>query len=285
MAEPREGFGRPDEATSPAENLPSTTASSPSEAPAAASWPVYDGRPEAVSDGAPMPVPAAAPPRQPAWLWPIVGLVGAMVIGSELAGIPRPTPTAPEPRSPDAVAPGWWVPVSPELTAGAVVITGAAEADGIVLSSSGVVATSYSRITGERRPREFDLTILAADSDTDIALVDWGGVPSSVAKPGTPVQVGDTLSLLDAQGGRQPVLGIGVTVTATDQVCSRAGSDARPVGFAFSLDVATAEPGAALVRDDGTVVGMYYGGDDATHHCAIPIADVMEAMRADGLDD
>ena len=123
-------------------------------------------------------------------------------------------------------------------------------------------------------------TIVRADAKADIALVRAAGLtPAGVARPGAPVRVGDTLILLDDQGGRLPVVGIEVTVTASSHTCSRAGSTARPKGFAFTLPVATAEPGAALVRADGTVVGMYYGGDDATHHCAIPIADVVDLAR------
>lgn len=295
MAEVRHGFGDPDEETQEG-LLPADASSSTGPPTADAIWPVYDGRPGEVSDGT-APVPATAPQQPPSWWWAVVGFVGVTVIMVGFGGVLRSTRTVPQPPPPDAVAPGWWSPVSPALTAGAALVSGAAEADGIVLSSSGVVATSYSRIKGERRPRDFqldvvadgegwDATLLVADEDTDIALIRVSGsAPSGVANPGTPAQVGDTLTLLDVQGRRQPVLGIGVTVTATDQVCSRAGSEARPVGFQFSLDVATAEPGAALVRADGTVVGMYYGGDDATHHCAIPIADVVEVMQAHHLED
>ena len=261
----------------------------PHDETAAPRWPVYDGAPESVSDGvAPIPGPPGRPRR---WPWAMAGLaVVTIVISSNLSGtssgpVPEPGPAA-------VVAPAAWGRVDPSLTAGVVTVHGGGEADGIVLTSTGLIATSYSRIRGDSRPPTdgFELrvavdghdavpaTIVGTNEDADLALVSASAaLPLSVATPGSPVRVGDVLTLLDDQGGNQPIVGIGVTVKATDRVCSRAGSMARPTGFGFSLSVASAEPGAALVRADGTVVGMYYGGDDAAHHCAIPIADILQA--------
>lgn len=266
----------------------------------APTWSVYDGRPESVSDGVES-MPSPAPGLQRRWPWAVAGVVTAagvlaaaiIIVGATVVVTPRSEGT--ESHEAPVVAPAQWQRVDPSLTAGLVIVNGGAEADGIVLTSSGLVATSYARIMGDLRPPAdgFQLlvaadgqdavpaTILRSDAATDIALVQAPGfVPPSVAKPGTPARVGDTLTLLDDQGGNQPVVGIGVTVTATNHVCSRAGSTGHPRGFQFSLEVASAEPGAALVRPDGTVVGMYYGGNDTTHHCAIPIADLLEAIPA-----
>lgn len=247
------------------------------------SWQVYDGRPESVADGVSrLPAPTRRPHR---WPWAVAGVAAAAAAAvASVAVIPAGPGAEPRPRG--VVAPATWQPVDASLTAGAIIVNGGAEADGIVLTSAGLVATSYSRIMGDLRPPEdFGLsidgrpaTVVTAGEATDIAILSAPGfVPDSVAKPGTPVRAGETLTLLDVQGGGLPIVGIGVTVTAIDQICSRAGSTARPTGFQFSLDVATAEPGAALVRPDGTVVGMYYGGNDATHHYAIPIPDIVEA--------
>ena len=251
-------------------------------------WEVYDGRPEPVSDG----LPATSPPKPRTWhRWAWLVPAVAIAIGTAGPGT-RPHPD-PEPAmpAPAAFAPERWTTVDESLAAGLVPVYGGAEADGIVLTPSGLVATSHSRLMGDHRPRgeggvwiaaggrNFMEIEIVADEESDVAVLRAAGfVPSSVAVPGTPVREDETLTLLDIQGGRDPVLGIGVTVTKTDQVCSRAGSKARPTGFRFTLQVATAEPGAALVRADGTVVGMYYGGDDATHHCAIPIADVLKTI-------
>lgn len=263
-------------------------------------WSVYDARPEYVSDGVP-PIPAPAPGLRRRWPWAVAGVVvtAAVVVAAAATNVGATVVVTPkgqgsESHQAPAVAPAQWNRVDASLTAGLVVVNGGAEADGIVVTSSGLVATSYARIMGDSRPPAdgFQLyvaadgqdavpaTIVGSDVAADIALVRAPGfVAPSVAKPGTPVRLGDRLTLLDDQGGKQPVVGVGVTVTATDHLCSRAGSTAHPRGFQFSLDVASAEPGAAIVRTDGTVVGMYYGGDDATHHCGIPIADVVEAVR------
>lgn len=256
------------------------------------SWQVYDGRRESVSDGVPC-APAPAP-RMPRWPWAVAGVAAAAAVGVVAVAVVTSTGPASRPGSNAVVAPATWQRVDASLSAGAILVSGGAEADGIVLTATGLVATSYSRIMGDQRPPdEFGLnidglpaTIVAADEASDIALVRAPGfVPESVAKPGTPVRVGERLTLLDNQGGGLPIVGIGVTVTATDGVCSRAGSTARPAGLQFSLDVATAEPGAALVRSDGTAVGMYYGGNDSSHHCAIPIAAVLEVARTHNAGD
>lgn len=254
------------------------------------SWQVYDGRPEPMSDGvSPLPAPAPRPSR---WPWAVAGVAVATATAVVAVAAATSTGSGPGLRPNAVVAPATWQRVDESLTSGVVIVIGGAEADGIVLTSTGLVATSHSRIMGDLRPPEdFGLaidgpaTIVAADENSDIAILrDPSFVPASIARPGTPVRAGETLTLLDVQGGGLPIVGIGVTVTATDQVCSRAGSTARPTGFQFSLEVATAEPGAALVRSDGTVVGMYYGGNEAAQHCAIPIADVLEvaSLAANG---
>lgn len=259
-------------------------------------WPIYTGPPDSVTDGVPPRSAPSAPRHNGLWTAAVVGTVvavAAAAVGVVAATI-VPAPQAAIPvTGPKVIAPAVWSPVDPSLTAGLVVVSGAAEADGIVMTPGGLVATSYSRINGDLHPPAdgfglrltpdhqgvFPASITHADAAFDIAFLSATDfTPSRVARPGTPVHVGDVLTLLDDQGGRQPVLGIGVTVTATEQTCSRVGSKAHPTGFQFSLNDATAEPGAALVRADGTVVGMYFGGNDATHHYAIPIADVVKAM-------
>jgi hypothetical protein len=258
-------------------------------------WPVYDGHPETVSDP-PRPVPAARRGRR--WAWPAAAAATAVVV---LAGVGlrlAPAPQEPEPGQPLAVAPpAQWGRVDPALTRGLVVVVGGAEADGLVVTGDGLVATSYTRIMGDRHPPAdgfalrvaadghdaLPATILGTDEAADIAILQVPGFrPASVVSPGGPVRVGETLTLLDDQGGRQPVVGVGVVVTETGRTCSRAGSPARPEGFRFSLAVASAEPGAALVRADGTLVGMYYGGDDASHHCAVPVADLLRVVETSG---
>lgn len=261
-------------------------------------WPTWPGPPDAVTDGLPSaPAPTAPPQRSGKGAAAVIGTAAAVaaavasVVAATLSG--APTSVVPAQRPEAVIAPPVWSRVDPSLTSGLVVINGAAEADGIVMTADGLVATSYSRITGDSRPptdgfrlwveadgqESLAASIIRSEANSDIALLSAPGFnPSRVARPGTPVHVGDVLTLLDDQGGRHAVQGIGVSVTATNQACSRAGSKAHPTGFQFSLDTATAEPGAALVRADGTVVGMYFGGNDATHHCAIPIADVVKVM-------
>ena len=264
-------------------------------------WPTYPGPPDGVTDGM-APEPAELTPSRRGWngKLAVVGAAAAVVaaVSSVVAAsvVGAPTAAVPAQRPQPVIAPAVWSRVDSSLTSGLVVVSGGpgAEADGIVMTAEGLVATSSSRITGDLHPAadEFPLwveadgqeslaaSVVHTDAATDIAFVSAPGfVPSRIATPGTAVRVGDVLTVLDDQGGRHPILGIGVTVTAIDKTCSRAGSKAHPTGFRFSLDTATAEPGAALVRADGTVVGMYFGGNDATHHCAIPIADVVKAMR------
>ncbi len=247
-------------------------------------WQVYDGRPEDQSDGL-EPRPLASTPR---WPWPAAA--GAALVTAGLLGtILPPTGPAGTPGS-GAVAAAGWQRAEGFERAGAVLVGGVMEADGIVLTPHGLVATSLTRIRGEGRPGEYGYsidgspaTVVATDEAVDLALVQAPGFePPGVARPGPPVQVGETVTLLDVQGADLPTLGIAVTVTGTGEVCGRAGSPSRPIGFRFSLDVATAEPGAALVRSDGSVVGLYYGGDEASRHCAIPIDDVLEAARRAG---
>jgi S1-C subfamily serine protease len=255
-------------------------------------WTVYDGRPESVSDGVEVAPPAVPRPRR--WPW-AVAAAGAAAVIAVVAVRAAPTPAEPDAeRPPAAAAPAQWGQVDASLTRGLVTVHGGGEADGVVLTGE-VIVTSHSRLQGDQRPPDDGYALQAAvdgqsavgakiigvDEATDIAVLRAPGLdPHGVARAGGTVRVGETLTLLDDQGGRQPVLGVAVTVTASDQTCSRAGSTARPKGFRFSLQVASAEPGAALVRADGTVVGVYFGGDDATHHCAIPIADVLAVLAA-----
>lgn len=281
MAEPRRTASA-DEPAGPAEHLTG-------EPTPPGTWPTYPGGTDALPG-----VAEPAPARRRRWPWAVAAAVVALVALVWVGVRGAPVPLVLQPQQQWPIAPAQWQRVDASLTHGLVVVGGSAEADGLVLTQSGLVATSYTRIVGDT-PEDFPFgvvadgqdgvqaTMVAADRAADVAILQAAGFsPASVVTPGTPVQVGETLTLLDDQGGRQPVVGVAVVVTATDQTCSRAGSSARPTGFRFSLAVATAEPGAALVRADGTLVGMYYGGDDASHHCAIPVADVLRVARAAG---
>lgn len=256
-------------------------------------WTVYDSRPEPVSDGVEA-TPVVAPRPRRRWPWAVTAVAAAVVAVVAVRAVPTPAGLDAERPPAAAAAPERWGQVDAGLTAGLVTVHGGGEADGVVLAGE-LIVTSRSRIQGDQRPpadgfalqaaadgqSAVGAKILGVDEATDIAVLEAPGLnPHGLARPGRTVGVGETLTLLDDQGGRQPVVGIAVTVTGVDQTCSRAGSTAHPSGFQFSLQVTSAEPGAAVVSAYGRVVGLYFGGDDATHHCAIPIADVLAVLGA-----
>ena len=266
-------------------------------------WPVYGAEPDR-RDGIDDFVPSV-PPRRP-WGGGLIAVVAtSLVVAAIGIGVvlspdrPAESPTdvsAPKPFVPDGPQ---WTRVATSLTAGLVrvQVTATVEADGIVMTEDGLVATSYARLVGLNGSAAsidaIELNVIADggmpmraaivgfDLSRDIAVLRVPGfAPSSVAKLGTTTRKGDTLTLLDDQGGGQPITGYPVTVSYTKQKCSRLGAamTSRPTGFQFSLDSATAEPGGAVVRGDGSVVGLYYGGD-GNPHCAVPIADVAAVVR------
>lgn len=223
--------------------------------------------------------------------------VGATLAGSPAAQVPPVSREKPAVETKPFVYE--WSPADASLTAGLVRVrvTANVEADGIVLGEDGLIATSYARLVGLNGSAmaieavELDVIadggmpmrarLIGFDASRDVAVLRVQGyTPASVAKVGKPVRTGDELTLLDDQGEDQPIVGAAVTVTAVKQPCTRNGAAmlGRPVGFQFSLEVPTAEPGGAVVRDDGTVVGMYYGGD-SNPRCAVPIADVAAVVR------
>jgi S1-C subfamily serine protease len=267
-----------------------------------ADWPVYEAgstRRDGVDDTDP------APRRRRPWgLVAAVAGVSAALIGAgvtlaggpsaETASVSRAKP-APEPK-PFVYE---WSQADASLTAGLVRVrvTADVEADGIVLGEDGLIATSYARLVGLNGSAaaieavELDVIadggmpmrarLVGFDLSRDVAVLRVQGyTPASVAKAGKPVRKGDALTLLDDQGEDQPIVGAAVKVAAVNQQCSRSGAQllSRPEGFQFSLDTATAEPGGAVVRADGTVVGMYFGGD-SNPRCAVPIADVAAVVR------
>jgi hypothetical protein len=261
-------------------------------------WPIY--QPDGDHSGGTVainPVRPPAPPRRPRRV--LIAIVtsvvvaGVVVVGDSWLGVSRFDASVPQ------AAVVQWTKADPALTAGLVrvQITAANEADGIVMTKDGLVATSYSRIAGiggsPKNITDIELRvtsdggvpmkaeIIGFDAAKDVAVLRVPGfVPSSVAKPGAAVETGSALTLLDDQGESLPVMGHPVTVNATNQSCSRTGATliSRPSVFQFGLDVATAEPGGAVVADDGTVVGMYYGGE-GDQHCAVPIADVAQVVN------
>ena len=183
-----------------------------------------------------------------------------------------------------------WLPADAGLTSGLVTVqTSPTDAtNGIVMTPGGLVATSYglaSRAThltvtvdgGQAMPA----TIAGFDAAKDVAVLRVPGFnPSGVARMGTAVSTGDTLTLLDDRGdGLQP-LGLDVHVWKTDQYCVRMGAETISGGFWFNTVDPIAESGAAVVRDDGTVVGMFYGGDKGATRCAVPIASVQRVIMA-----
>lgn len=265
-------------------------------------WPVYDAeadRRDGIDDVDP------PPPRRP-WGDLIAVVITSLVVAAIGVGVVRSrdrpaaeSPTdvsAPKPFVPDGPQ---WTRVASSLTAGLVrvQVTATVEADGLVMTTDGLIATSYARLVGLNGSAAsidaIELNVIADggmamraeivgfDLSRDVAVLRVPGyTPSSVAKLGTPVRKGDLLTLLDDQGGDQPITGYPVAVSATKQPCSRIGAAmiSRPRGFQFSLDLATAEPGGAVVRADGSVVGLYYGGDN-NPHCAVPIADVAAVVH------
>lgn len=269
----------------------------------APAWPAYGTGP-ADADGVDDGVPATVPPRRThsaAGLAPLLAIVLAGIgIGTVAAG-QGSQPTSPVVSRPQpAVHAGpQWRPVDPLLTTGLVrvEVTAAFEADGIVMTEDGLIATSYARVAGffdsfgAVEAIELDVVadggmpmpaeIVGFDAARDVAVLRVPGyTPASIAQLGTAVGEGDELTLLDDRGEGDPVVGYPISVTATDQPCSRPGAAmiSRPRGFRFQLDVASAEPGGAVVADDGSIVGMYYGGDDGPH-CAVPIDEVAEVVR------
>ncbi len=288
----------PPPAAESATSDPSSWATYVTGAPA---WPAYSAE-RADADGVDDGVPATAPPRRThsaAGLAPLLAIVLAG-IGIVAAGQgTQPTPPVVSRPQPAVHAGPQWTPVDPLLTTGLVrvEVTAAFEADGIVMTEDGLIATSYARVAGffdsfgAVEAIELDVVadgglpmpaeIVGFDAARDVAVLRVPGyTPASIAQLGTAVGEGDELTLLDDRGEGDPVVGYPISVTATDQPCSRPGAAmiSRPRGFQFQLDVASAEPGGAVVADDGSIVGMYYGGDDGPH-CAVPIEEVAEVVR------
>ncbi len=228
----------------------------------------------------------------------MVALTGvAIIVARSQATTTPPEDTAVEP--PPALTGAQWTPAAPSLTAGLVrvQVTASVEADGIVMTKDGLIATSYARLVGlngsDASVNQAELNVFADgglpmraqiigfDASKDVAVLRVDGYqPASVATLGSPAKAKDALTLLDDQGEGQPILGYPVSVSATNRPCSRQGAAmiSRPRGFQFSVDSSAAEPGGAVVRDDGSVVGMYYGGDSDLR-CAVPIADVAAVVR------
>lgn len=265
-------------------------------------WPVYGSAPHD-PDG-----PDDAPPATP-WRPTRSLLVAGVTLGVVIAavGLSSVSRTATSASAPVRVDPApvrvdtgpQWTQADASLTAGLVrvQVTANVEADGMVMTDDGLVATSYARLVGlngtSSQIAAVELRVVADggmpmtarvigfDAARDIAVLRVPGyTPASVARVGGAVRKGDTLTLLDDQGGDQPVMGHQVTVIGTGQRCSRVGAEmiGRPRGFTFGLELALAEPGGAVVRDDGTVVGLHYG--DASVHCAVPIRQVDAVVRA-----
>lgn len=227
----------------------------------------------------------------------VIAAAGVCVVVARGAGVP--VASEPGGSEPKPVSGPQWTPVDPSLTSGLVrvQVTATVEADGIVLTKDGLVATSYARLVGLNGSaasiEAVELNVVADggmpmraeiigfDASADVAVLRVPGyTTASVATLGTPVKRGEELMVLDDVGVGQPVVGYPVTISATKQPCSRMGAAmiSRPTGFQFSLAVASAEPGGAIVRDDGSVVGMYYGGDHDPR-CGVPIADVARVVR------
>ncbi len=265
-------------------------------------WPVYDPdvRHDGVNDVSPPP-----PPRHPRRLLIAISAVslvvaaagvGSIVLRSRATTTRQVSPTSV--RTPVVTGPQW-TNAAPSLTRGLVrvQVTANVEADGIIMTKDGLVATSYARMVGlngsDLDISKVELNVIADgglpmrakligfDATKDVAVLRVDGfTPSATAKLGSPAKPKEALTLLDDLGEGQPVWGHPVSVQATNQPCSREGAAmlSRPRGFQFSIDSSEAEPGGAVVRDDGTVVGMYYGGD-TDRKCAVPIADVAAVVN------
>jgi putative serine protease PepD len=269
-----------------------------------ARWPIYNStrdHGEGVLDF----TPAAPPQPHRARLIAVVSAsvtVAILTVGALVAesAATRASPQTREVVPNSDVAMAQWTRANSAGTAGLVrvQVTPTVEADGIVMTRDGLIATSYARLVGlggsaasindvQLRVVPDGATpmraeIVGFDAAKDVAVLRVPGFrPTSVAKPGAAVKAGSDLTLLDDQGLNLPITGLPVTVTATNQPCSRSGAAiiGRPKGFTFALDaaLATAEPGGAVVSSKGALVGMYYGGDADTH-CAVPIAEVAEVV-------
>ena len=270
--------------------------------PDEAAWPPYAGPPAPVA-----PVPEQPPVKPPLRRGRRVAGIGAALVVGVVVAVAAPMVGSSHEEAPatqsqgdnDGEAPPQeqpaflrqWEPADASLTAGLVrvQVTPSLEADGLVMTKDGLVATSYARVAGGKElavivdgGELMSATVAGFDATKDVAVLKVPGFhPASVARPGTSARVGDALTLLDDQGDDMPVTGVDVDVDSVQQPCTRTGAAmiSRPTGFRFALDIRTAEPGGAVVRDDGTVVGMNYGGDDLTQ-CAVPIADVQKVVRA-----
>lgn len=151
-------------------------------------WPIYPGPPDSVTDGVPPTSAPSAPRHNGLWTAAVIGTVVAVAAAAVaiVAATIVPAPQAAIPiTEPKVIAPTVWSPVDPSLTAGLVVVSGAAEADGIVMTPGGLVATSYSRINGDLHPPAdwfglrlapdhqgvFPASITHADAAFDIAFL------------------------------------------------------------------------------------------------------------------
>lgn len=266
-------------------------------------WPTYDPNTQhhdGIEDFSPQPSPPRA--RRPLFAIAAASLlvatvaIGTIAYRSQVTPAPPATPAFVQP--PPFTGPHW-TNAAPSLTSGLVrvQVTANVEADGIVMTKDGLIATSYARMVG-LNGSDIDIskvelnviadgglpmraTLIGFDATKDVAVLRVDGyTPSTPAKLGAAVKPKDALTLLDDQGEGQPVLGYPVTVGSTNRRCSREGAAmiSRPAGFQFLVDSNEAEPGGAVVGDDGTVVGMYYGGDTDLK-CAVPIAEVAAVVR------
>ncbi len=193
-----------------------------------------------------------------------------------------------------------------------VMAAGSVEADGIVMQAKGAaggvyVATSLSRFADVESAAELELipdgqppvgaAIVGFDATKDVLVLrETGASRSSLPNPAPvtsqTVDVDDDLILLDDQGeyggDDLPVTGYNVQVEAVKQRCTSQAAEliSNPLGFTFSVEIQSAEPGGAVIDSDGKVAGMFYGGDDPVAgvgggtYCAVPIKDVQAVVDA-----
>jgi S1-C subfamily serine protease len=161
-----------------------------------------------------------------------------------------------------------------------VVRAGRIDGSGVILRDDGHVLTTADLVQGHERVRVWDLDgtehqgeVVGIDPDTDVAVIAVGGLATEGAVLGHSdgLAVGDTARAVHLQRSSGAALvragivaNLGVTVAQDED---------RNVHGLIGTDIVQADPieGAALLDEDGTVVGITTGVGDSDALRAVPI--------------
>ncbi len=261
------------------------------------------------------PSPAPRPPRRRlSLIAALVLLAGAVVIGVTIwkgtAG--RSHVRLPSPPAPGATAPG--APAAAAALAESVkpalvdVVTtvpagsGTASASGMILTPSGLVATSAHvvdraesiLVTDPSAGRAYPARVVGYQSELDVAVVQMQSASGlrPIQSSSMPVKIGQgVVAVGNADGGNGPPVHVAGSITGLGRVVSVADPVTGEVQTLAGLietnaPVVSGDSGGALVDATGKVVAMIAAGNadfeadsNRTRGYAVPIGQVLGVVR------